>query len=80
MHRTVAVLVAGIIGFATPLAAFEKGADGASDVITIEVAPQDLDRCRATLAQVLAPPVDPADAMQVDAPALPKAVCVVSEV
>ncbi|MBN7785317.1 hypothetical protein JYP51_10320 [Ponticoccus gilvus] len=78
MVRT-AVILAAVIGFAAPLAALQADRERATEVITIEVAPQDLDRCRETLAQVLAPQTGQADLQQVDAAALPTAVCVVHE-
>lgn len=72
----IAVFLTAMIGSAAPAAAAQIERTAEPEVITIEVAPEDLDRCEATLAQVLSAPVDGTAVQPVDAPAMPTAVCV----
>ena len=76
-----ATVTATAVAAATQVVAPQGDARG-GDVITIEVAPEELARCRETLAQVAAMPAvsDDGTPLPVSASAgLPQVACVVSE-
>jgi len=85
MHRA-AIITVGILGL-TASAAWAAITsmpmddlvvpEPSQDVIVIHVAPEDLERCRMTLADVMSMPVDPAfvTAVDVDMPEAPQVRC-----
>lgn len=76
----IATILACTAAMAAPHAALAQGGAAAqaagAEVIRIEVAPEDLDRCRETLSQVMAAPVEAEGVTPAATGALPQAVCV----